>query len=65
MDDRMPAILKCARFRLWLAPQAKAPALQALPRPLPDDALEMYPVNPKLVNSGRIDCAECVLPWAG
>jgi hypothetical protein len=27
--------------------------------------LEMYAVNPALVNSGRIDCRECVKPWEG
>ena len=42
-----------------------AAALQALLRPLPDEALEMYLVNPKIVNGGRIDCPECVLPWVG
>jgi hypothetical protein len=44
---------------------ALAPATPAVLRPLPDEALEMYPVNPKLVNSGRIDCPECVQPWVG
>jgi len=61
----MQVILKHARYRLRLDPQAKPAALQALLRSLPDEALEMYPVNPKLVNSGRTDCPECVLPWAG
>ena len=61
----MPLILSREDYQQWLDPQAKPAALQPLLRPLPDDALEMYPVNPKIVNSGRIDCPECVLPWAG
>ena len=65
LHERMPVILNRTDYDQWLDPQAKPAALQALLQPLPEDALEMYPVNPKIVNSGRIDCAECVLPWAG
>jgi SOS response associated peptidase (SRAP) len=63
--DRMAVILNRADYQQWLDPQAKGPALQSLLRPLREDALEMYPVNPAIVNSGRIDCPECVVPWVG
>jgi putative SOS response-associated peptidase YedK len=65
LHERMPVILNRADYQRWLDPQAKPAALQELLRPLRDDALEMYPVNPAIVNSGRIDCPDCVVPWHG
>src|SRR5262249_34937457 len=53
--DRMPVILEKRDFARWLDPaNTDAKNLMPLIRRLPDDALELYRVTPK-VNSPRFD----------
>src|SRR5262249_27290302 len=60
LHDRMPVILEKRDFARWLDPaNTDAKNLMPLIRRLPDDALELYRVTPK-VNSPRFDDPSCV-----
>jgi putative SOS response-associated peptidase YedK len=62
VHERMPAILLKPQHAAWLDPAAKqAKELQELLKPLPDDALEMYPVTTK-VGSPKFEDPSCVEP---
>jgi putative SOS response-associated peptidase YedK len=61
VHDRMPVILEPAEWDSWLAPDAKAQALQSLLRPFPANGLVADPVGP-FVNSVKCDTADCVKP---
>lgn len=45
IHDRMPVIIGEADFAAWLAPEAERAAIEALLRPLDDDALELLPID--------------------
>jgi putative SOS response-associated peptidase YedK len=57
IHERMPVILVPGAEAAWLDPDADAPAALACLRPLPDEALEAYPLGP-LVSSVRNDGPE-------
>lgn len=57
VHHRMPVILTPQEVGPWLDPASPRAALQALLRPLPDDAVKLTPVS-KRVNSVREDDAE-------
>lgn len=62
LHDRMPVILAKKDFARWLDPQTrKTEELADLFAPLPDDALEMFPVTPK-VNKPVFDEPVCIEP---
>ena len=66
VHDRMPIILEADDWDAWLAEETAAPELRGLLRPLPAEALTLYPVSPA-VNNVRSDGAELLLPltrWA-
>jgi putative SOS response-associated peptidase YedK len=52
IHDRMPVILKPDDYAIWLDPSAKPESLQALLRPIEDDALLAVPVSSR-VNSPK------------
>ena len=56
VHHRMPVILTPAQVGRWLDPQSSRDALQALLKPLPDDAMTLTPVS-KRVNAVREDDA--------
>jgi len=58
IHDRMPVILDAAARERWLA-EASVAELEALMRPYPSDALEVYPVSPR-VNSPGSDDPRCI-----
>lgn len=45
IHDRMPVILEPRDFAAWLAPETPAKTVEALMRPLHDDALELVPID--------------------
>jgi putative SOS response-associated peptidase YedK len=56
VHDRMPVILDPADYARWLGEvPADAPALNALLKPLPDDALVSWPVSRALNKAGETD----------
>ena len=59
LHDRMPAILPRASSADWLNPKSHPDAAFNLLRPAPDDLLERVRVN-RVVNSSRVDTADCV-----
>lgn len=63
IHDRMPVILDRAAYDLWLDPETKPEALQALLRPFPADRMAAVPVSPR-VNRADVDDAECERPLA-
>lgn len=65
LHDRMPVILNRGDFARWLDPAVTdAKLLEPLLRPLPEEALRLYRVAPK-VNSPRFDDPSCVEPIDG
>lgn len=63
LHDRMPVILGTDDFAKWLDPKTiEVKKLDALFRPLPEDALRLYPVTPK-ANNARFDDPSCVEPF--
>lgn len=63
IHDRMPVILPEDDGRLWLDPEARPDALEALLRPYQGGDLEAYEVS-RIVNSARNEVPECILPVA-
>jgi putative SOS response-associated peptidase YedK len=59
LHDRMPVILERPDRAAWLDPAAAKDDLQALLRPLPDDALTAVPVS-TYVNSPRNQGPQCL-----
>ena len=66
LHDRMPVILDPSTVPLWLDPAiTRGPGLTDLMQPAPDDALESWPVDPR-VGSPGFDVPECIEPrWEG
>jgi len=63
IHDRMPAILPDDGIETWLDPAVSDPeVLGELLKAPPEDFLDSYPVDAKLVNSARLDVPECVNP---
>ncbi len=59
---RMPVILPPADHEAWLDPSGQdLERLQALLRPYPSEAMEAYPVSPRVNNPGD-DTPECMQP---
>jgi putative SOS response-associated peptidase YedK len=64
LHDRMPVIVAPADYATWLGEADAAPDdLRALLRPAQDDALEAWPVDPR-VGNWRNDDATLILPHA-
>src|SRR5215510_5920271 len=63
IHNRMPAILPDDGIETWLDPTlSDLDRLRALLKAPPENFLDSYPVDAKLVNSARIDVPECVNP---
>jgi putative SOS response-associated peptidase YedK len=63
IHNRMPAILPDDGIETWLDPAVSdLDRLSELLKAPPEDFLDSYPVDAKLVNSARIDVPECVNP---
>ncbi len=61
---RMPVILPMADHDAWLDPGGQdMDRLQALLHPYPSEAMEAYPVSPR-VNNATFDSPECTQPLA-
>ena len=61
IHNRMPVMLPDEQIETWLDPSISNPhILSGLLKAPPEDFLDCYPVDPKLVNSGRVDTPECV-----
>jgi len=59
----MPAILPDDGTKTWLDPNVSdLGRLGELLKAPPEDFLDSYPVDAKLVNSARVDVPECVNP---
>ena len=64
IHNRMPAILPDNGIETWLDPAVSdLDRLGGLLKAPPEDFLDSYPVDPKLVNSALIDTPECVNPF--
>jgi putative SOS response-associated peptidase YedK len=63
VHDRMPVIVPPEAWPTWLEVRAPLDAVQALLAPLPDDALEAWPVT-REVNNPRADGPQCAEPLA-
>lgn len=63
VHDRMPVILPPEAWRAWLDVRTSLDAVQALLKPLPDTALDAWPVA-RDVNNPRADGPECAEPLA-
>lgn len=61
VHDRMPVILDSDAAAVWLDSSADPLDLRQLLQPCRADRLRSYRVSP-IVNSGRIDSAECIKP---
>jgi putative SOS response-associated peptidase YedK len=61
IHDRMSAIIEPADYAAWLSLDTAPDALLALLKPLPDDALTLTAVNPR-VNSVKNDDPSCIEP---
>jgi putative SOS response-associated peptidase YedK len=62
IHERMPAILSCEAEDTWLDANVKDNAtLLKILQPYPDEGVDYYPVS-TLVNSAKIDSAECIQP---
>jgi len=62
IHPRMPVVLDASDYERWLAPDLDdRAALEALLRPLPDEALAFHPVSDR-VNNARFDDPTCVAP---
>ncbi|MDB5306058.1 MAG: yedK [Gemmataceae bacterium] len=62
LHDRMPVIVPREAHSAWLDPETPGDELRGLLRPYPSEAMEMYEVDPKYVNSPRNDGPECIEP---
>lgn len=61
IHNRMPVILQDGQIETWLDPTVSGPGkLGELLKAPPEDFLDGYPVDPKLVNSGLMDAPECI-----
>src|SRR5262249_12874162 len=61
IHNRMPVILQDDQIETWLDPAVSdANQLTDLLKAPPEDFLDCYPVDPKLVNSARLDVPECI-----
>jgi putative SOS response-associated peptidase YedK len=61
IHNRMPAILQDDQVATWLDPAVSDPnQLGNVLKAPPEHFLDCYPVDPKLVNSARIDQPECI-----
>lgn len=61
IHNRMPVILQDDQIDTWLNPSVSDPGkLGELLKAPPEDFLDCYPVDPKLVNSGLVDTPECL-----
>src|SRR5262249_53672107 len=61
IHNRMPAFLQDDQIETWLDPAASEPGkLSELLNAPPEHFLDCYPVDPKLVNSARVDQPECI-----
>ena len=56
----MPVILQDEGLEAWLSPTTDMKQLTEMLKPCPEDALDFYPVEAKLLNSSQIDTPECV-----
>lgn len=63
VHDRMPVIVPPASWRTWLDVRAPLDTVAALLAPLPDEALEAWPVT-REVNTPRADGPQCAEPLA-
>ena len=61
LHDRMPVVIPPESRALWLERGADPEALARLLRPLPDDALEAWPVTPRVSTPG-FDHPSCLEP---
>jgi len=61
VHDRMPVMLRGMDLDRWLDPELPPEAVQPLLIPFPAEEMEAYAVS-SLVNSPRVDSAECVEP---
>ncbi len=60
IHNRMPIVLQDDQLATWLDPAVSdAVRLHELLNAPPEDFLDCYPVDPKLVNSGQVDVPEC------
>jgi putative SOS response-associated peptidase YedK len=63
IHNRMPAFLQEDQIAKWLDLRLSDPTqLSALLAPPPEEFLDCFPVNPKLINSGLVDTPECIEP---
>jgi putative SOS response-associated peptidase YedK len=60
IHNRRPVILPDNGVEAWLDPRTDAEELSGLLKAPPEDWLDCYPVDAKLVNSGMVDVPECV-----
>ena len=56
----MPAILEDENIEAWLSPSTQTSKLSEMLKRPPEEFLNFYPVDAKLVNSSKIDAPECV-----
>jgi putative SOS response-associated peptidase YedK len=62
LHDRMPVILDCENFDLWLDPKVQDPeALQKLLVPYAVEGFEAFPVS-RVVNNPVNEVADCIAP---
>lgn len=59
IHNRMPVILQDDQLDGWLDSTTEAGTLSEFLKPCPEEFLDFYPVEPKLLNSGRIEAPEC------
>jgi putative SOS response-associated peptidase YedK len=63
IHNRMPVMLQDDQIQTWLDPTQSHPhQLSPLLKAPPEDFLDCYPVDSKLVNSARLDVPECITP---
>lgn len=62
IHNRMPVILQDDQIETWLdLSVSNQDKLNEFLKALPEDFLDCYPVDPKLLNSGLVDKPECIL----
>jgi putative SOS response-associated peptidase YedK len=59
LHERMPVIVPSEMFDHWMDVSKRERDFQELFRPLPNDALRMYPVS-TLVNGSKVDSPDCI-----
>jgi putative SOS response-associated peptidase YedK len=61
IHNRMPVILQDDQVETWLDPAVSdVDQLSSFLKAPPEDFLDCYPVDPKLINSARVDQPECI-----